>query len=298
MRGIIVYSGTLNIKKIEELVFSLVKRGEKIGVEIVPIKNNEILSFYNENGGADFICEKDIRNIDFIIFWDKDILLAKHLERMGYRVFNSGKAIEACDHKGYMHLELSQNGIKMPKTFISPFIFSANNITNDEILKYYKELNEDVIIKESKGSFGMQVYKINNEEEFILKVRELQGKNIDFIMQENINSSFGRDIRVNIIGDKIIGAMYRESKGDFRANITQGARGRVIALSDEQEALAMEAHKSLGLDFSGVDLLFGKDGEPILCEVNSNLNFLSFEEISGINFGEELIKYVVEKCNE
>ncbi|HXK82884.1 MAG TPA: RimK family alpha-L-glutamate ligase, partial [Clostridiales bacterium] len=36
---------------------------------------------------------------DFIIFWDKDIILAKALEQMGFRLFNSAEAIELCDDK-------------------------------------------------------------------------------------------------------------------------------------------------------------------------------------------------------
>ena len=142
----------------------------------------------------------------------------------------------------------------------------------------------------------MQVYLIKDKEEFIKKVTELNKRNVDFIMQENIKSSYGKDIRVNIIGNKVIGAMLRESDKDFRANISQGGKGKLINLTTEQEEIALKAHKVLGLDFSGVDLLFGEDNKPILCEVNSNLNFLSFEELWGKSFGAEILKYILEEC--
>ncbi len=65
--------------------------------------------------------------------------------------------------------------------------------------------------------------------------------------------------------------------------------------SDEILETALKAHKVLGLGFSGVDILFGENNEPILCEVNSNPNFLSFEQVSGINFAEKIAKFIVSK---
>ena len=293
MIGWIIYNGTLNIPKIKELVYSLVDEAKKLDIQLEPIKNTELIAMYNNKGEADVICSNELEEPSFIIFWDKDVLLAKHLEKMGYRVFNSSEAIKNCDHKGLMHLILSNNDIKMPKTILSPMIFDYSLNSEDYLLNCYEALGESVIIKESMGSFGMQVYLINNRIEFINKVKELNKNRVDFIIQENIKSSFGKDIRVNIIGDKVIGAMLRESTTDFRANISQGGIGTLIDLNKDQEELALKAHKALGLDFSGVDLLFGENNEPLLCEVNSNLNFLSFEKIWGKSFGKKILEYIL-----
>lgn len=296
MTGWIIYNGTLNIPKINKLVDSLIIEGEKLDIELKKVKNTEIIPTYNNEGKAELLYLKDLESPKFIIFWDKDVLLARHLEKIGFKVFNSSKAIEYCDHKGLMHLELSNSNIQMPRTILSPMIFDYLLNSEGYLVKCFDELGKDVIIKESKGSFGMQVYSIKNKEDFIKKVMDLNKRNIDFIMQENIKSSYGKDIRVNIIGDKVIGAMLRESDKDFRANISQGGKGKLINLTIEQEELALKAHKVLGLDFSGVDLLFGENNKPILCEVNSNLNFLSFEELWGKSFGAEILKYILEEC--
>lgn len=293
MTGWIIYNGTLNVPKILKLVDSLVEDGKKLNIKLKAVKNTEIIPMYSKSGEAELVYLKSLEEPKFIIFWDKDVLLAKHLEKMGFKVFNSSEAIKNCDHKGLMHLVLSNNNIRMPRTILSPMIFDYSLNSEDYLVKCYEALGESVIIKESMGSFGMQVYLINNREEFINKVTELNKKNIDFIIQENIKSSFGRDIRVNIIGDKVIGAMLRESEKDFRANISQGGKGRLIDLTEEQEKLALKAHKALGLDFSGVDLLFGENNKPIICEVNSNLNFLSFEELWGKSFGRKILEYIL-----
>jgi len=293
MTGWIIYNGTLNVPKIKELVDTLVEEGKKLNIKLEAIKNTEIIPMYSNEGKAELVYLKKLEEPEFIIFWDKDVLLASHLEKMGYKVFNSSKAIKYCDHKGLMHLVLSNNNIKMPRTILSPMIFDYSLNSEDYLIKCYETLGESIIIKEAMGSFGMQVYLINNREEFINKVTKLNKNNIDFIIQENIKSSFGRDIRVNIIGNKVIGAMLRESSSDFRANISQGGTGRLIELTKSQEEIALKAHKVLGLDFSGVDLLFGENNEPLLCEVNSNLNFLSFEKIWGKSFGEKILEYVL-----
>lgn len=293
MIGWIIYNGTLDIPKINELVFSMVNEAKKMNIRLEAVKNTEILPMYSNDGSAELMYLKSLEKPNFIIFWDKDVFLARHLEKMGFKVFNSSKAIEYCDNKGLMHLMLSNNNISMPRTILSPMIFNSNLLNKEFLIKAYETLGDSVIIKESMGSFGMQVYLINNREEFINKVSELTQNKIEFIIQENIKSSFGKDIRVNIIGDKVIGAMLRTSSSDFRANISQGGKGEIITLTKEQEELALKAHKTLGLDFSGVDLLFGENDKPLLCEVNSNLNFLSFEKIWGESFSKKILQYIL-----
>lgn len=293
MIGWIIYNGTLDVPKIKELVFSIVDEAEKMNINLEPVKNTEILPMYSNEGIAELMYLKSLEKPNFIIFWDKDVFLARHLEKMGFKVFNSSKAIEYCDNKGLMHLMLSNNNITIPRTILSPMIFNSNLLNEECLIKAYETLGDSVIIKESMGSFGMQVYLINNREEFINKVYELTQNKIEFIIQENIKSSFGKDIRVNIIGDKVVGAMLRTSTSDFRANISQGGKGEIITLTKEQEELALKAHNTLGLDFSGVDLLFGEDDKPVLCEVNSNLNFLSFEKIWGESFSKKILKYIL-----
>src|SRR5690625_6941408 len=46
---------------------------------------------------------------------------------------------------------------------------------------------------------------------------------------------------------------------------------------------SIEATKSLGLDFAGVDLLFGKNSERIICEVNSNAHIRNLLNCTGID---------------
>ena len=201
MNGWIIYNGALRIKKVEKLVEKLSNEGKKKGLNLRLVKNNQLMPIYSSFGKPEIKTIIDLDEPDFIIFWDKDILLAKHLELMGYRLFNAREAIENCDNKALMHLELSNQGIRMPKTLVGPFVFFQQNLSDEYFDRIFSELGQRIILKEAYGSFGMQVYQINSKEE--LQSRLIELGNRAFIMQEYIDTSFGRDIRVNIIGDKI-----------------------------------------------------------------------------------------------
>lgn len=291
MNGWIIYNGALRMDKIEKLVTKLSLKAKAKGINLQLIKNNELLPFLNQNGQADLNATIELTKPEFIIFWDKDIYLARHLEAMGFKLFNSREAIEVCDDKALMHLSLSKSGIRVPKTIVGPFVFHQQKLNDAYIDSVLKICGEKLVIKESHGSFGMQVYQTNGREALVQQLANL-GSN-GFVIQENIASSCGRDIRVNIVGDEIVGAMERVSTSDFRANITLGGQGRIIDLNSKQREMALGAHRALKLDFSGVDILFGENDEPVLCEVNSNVNYLSFEDVTGIDFSDKLIQYIV-----
>ena len=67
--------------------------------------------------------------------------------------------------------------------------------------------------------------------------------------------------------------MLRENKNDFRSNISNGGTGCKFEPKQEYLDIAVKAANTLGLDFAGVDVMFGPDDEPIICELNSNPQF-------------------------
>jgi RimK family alpha-L-glutamate ligase len=114
-------------------------------------------------------------------------------------------------------------------------------------------------------------------------------------MQEYIRSSHGRDVRVNVVGSKVVSAMLRYNENDFRSNISSGGSMRPISLTKAQEAVALQACQTIGLDFAGVDILFGEKDEPIVCEVNSNPHFESTLTATGVDLSEYVVAYIKEQ---
>ena len=235
---------------------------------------------------------KEIKNKpDFAIFWDKDIYLAERLEAQGIRLFNSSHAINLCDNKILMYQELAKHQIRIPRTMVAPKTFEGLGYKDLSFVREAaKELGWPLVIKEAYGSFGEQVYlaKDMNETENIIAKIDYH----DFLMQEFIASSKGKDIRINVVGDKVIASMLRENKNDFRSNISNGGTGMNFTPEQDYIDLAIKAVKSLGLDFAGVDVMFGKDG-PIICEVNSNPQFASTLYATGINLADSIADYIL-----
>ena len=308
MKGWLLYNGSEEVEKVNILVEKMLAEAQSLGYSLEGVRSTEVLAIYDganrsllqrlsSSGGLNCPEQSNQPGLtgkaekpDYILFWDKDFYLAKHLEIMGYKVFNNSRAIETCDNKVLMHQAFAGSGLRVPKTIIGPLAFFENRLDRAYYDSVVEALGEDFILKEAFGSFGMQVYMVSDFEKFQALMKDLANKR--FIMQENIKSSRGRDLRINIIGDKIIGAMERKNPNDFRANITLGGRGFPVDLTQEQADLALRAHRLLGLDFSGVDLLYGENEEPILCEVNSNVNFISYENTSGISIADKLLEYL------
>lgn len=229
---------------------------------------------------------------DFVIFWDKDIYLAQRLEQQGFKLFNSARAVELCDNKILMYQELVKNNIRIPRTFIAPKTFEGLNYSKrDFVNNVIKEIGLPLVIKEAYGSFGEQVYLANTLEEANKIIDQIGYK--DFLMQKYIASSKGRDIRINIVGNKAIVSMYRENNNDFRSNISNGGTGYKFEPKKEYLDLAIKASKALGLDFAGVDVMFGPNDEPIICELNSNPQFASTLQYTGVNLAEVIADYIL-----
>lgn len=229
---------------------------------------------------------------DFAIFWDKDCYLAQRLEGQGIKLFNNGMTIIACDNKILMYEILAMKGIRIPRTFAAPKTFEGFEYNRREfIATAAKELGLPMVIKEAYGSFGEQVYLVNSIEEANELVDKFGAK--DFLMQEYIASSKGRDVRVNVVGGKAIVSMLRENENDFRSNISHGGTGKKFNPGKKFTDLAVKAAKAIGVDFAGVDVLFGPNGEPIICELNSNPQFGSTYKCTGVNLADAIADHVL-----
>ena len=255
------------------------------------ILNNKNFLARIENGNI----STKLQDYTAIIFWDKDKYLLEMLDRAGFKIFNSKDAIEVCDDKMMTYIALTKNAIRMPKTLPGLLCFTKNaHISNETINEIENTFKYPLIIKESFGSLGKSVYLIQNREELISKLEEV--KCVPHLIQEYIETSKGKDIRVIAIGGKAIGAMMRISNGDFRSNIGAGGSGIKVELDDEIIKISNNIAQALGLDYCGIDLLLDKDGYSV-CEVNSNAFFKTFEKATNINVASKYVDYILSKLN-
>ena len=288
MTGWLVVNKFLASAKFSEIFEWLEDSAARHGIELIRVTNAELMNVPGRGGRAE-------GRPDFVLFWDKDVRLAERLEADGFRLFNSARAIETCDDKSLTYVRLKKSGVPMPETLIAPMTFHNIGYTDYEFLRSAKDaLGFPMVVKESYGSFGKEVYLARDMNELREIVQSAGGRPL--IFQEYVKSSHGIDIRINIVGGEVIASMLRRSvNGDFRANVTNGGKMETYTPTDGEAALAIRSCEALELDFAGIDILFGADGEPVFCEANSNSHFKNIYDCTGINVADAMFKYILRK---
>ena len=289
MNGIIICNQEIghNQYKIERFKEEFSKEG--IGLEV----------FLNDGTLAEIVDSEikiNLPECDFIIYLDKDIYLARMLERAGKRLFNRADFIKLCDDKVLTFIACSNMGIRMPKTFAGPLMYRELNESNYNFLtKVEKELGYPMIVKKVYGSLGEGVYLVKTPEE----LRKLYGEIYanPLLFQEYIPSSKGKSLRIMVIDQKVIGGFVRFNHVDFRSNFGDTADGRTLSNPEKYYGFAQEIADKLQIEYAGIDLLVGEDDNPILCEINSNAFFEEFEKVTGINVAKEVLKLIKKKMN-
>jgi ribosomal protein S6--L-glutamate ligase/gamma-F420-2:alpha-L-glutamate ligase len=237
-----------------------------------------------------------LNGVDFAVYLDKDKYQSQILESLGIKLFNSHDAIRVCDDKGTTYLALINKGVNLPKTMFGALCYNKDMpIDKNWANKIAQELGFPLIIKESFGSMGKGVYLANDFDELLSIMNELKLK--PHLFQEYLGARRGVDVRVIVIGGKAVCAMQRENEFDFRSNVAQGGKGTPIELPIEFKKTAERCAEVLGLSYCGVDLLYGKDNMPYVCEVNSNAFISGIEKVTGFNVAKTYAEYILSCLN-
>ncbi len=220
-----------------------------------------------------------------------NLSVLRQFERLNVPTLPNSASIEASKDKMYANQILAQAGLPIPKTMLTRFPCKAELVE--------KVVGFPCVLKVVTGSHGKGVYLCENAKQFedlSELVSSLDFKN-SMIVQEYVQYSEGRDLRVIVIGGRVVGAMLRQSTdGSFKANISRGGEGTSYAVDDQMELLAIQTAKVLDLDIAGVDLLFHSDGYRI-CEANSSPGFKGFEKALGINIPQKVFDYAKLRSN-
>lgn len=262
---------------------------EELGVQCDLLRNDFVPAYLSgERSGG--VRSDAASAYDFCVYLDKDCYCSRLLERTGLRLFNSAQAVEVCDDKMRTHLALA-GIVPMPKTVAAPLCYTDRvPVCKGFLDRTQQLLGYPVVVKECYGSLGKGVFLAHDRGELETLSAKLQ--KVPHLYQQFIAESAGSDLRVIVIGGQAVAAMRRVSQGDFRSNAELGGRGEAAELTPACRQIAERAAQALGLDYCGVDLLLSKDG-PLLCEVNSNAFFGTFERVTGINVAGRYAEYIV-----
>jgi gamma-F420-2:alpha-L-glutamate ligase len=219
------------------------------------------------------------------------LAVLRHFERRGVAMVNGPAAIETVADKLHTMQILSKARLPIPKTILGKFPVDVNLVE--------RELGFPVVVKKLKSTRGAGVLLCSDRAQFNDLANLLDGASpgADFIFQQYIATSHGRDVRILVINGEAIAAMERRSvDGGFKSNISLGGHGAPFAMPDFVARLAVRVAGALNLDVAGVDILFDKNDYRV-CEANSAPGFQGLEKACGISVPEEIFKVVQKKCN-
>ena len=291
MNGVIIVNQELghNIYKIKRFK----EEFSSLGIDLDVFVNDGTLAIIRNSE-----LQINLPKCDFVIYLDKDIYLAKMLEKAEYRLFNRADFIKLCDDKALTNIACASRGIKMPDTIMGPLFYSPElKEDNFKFLdKVIDQLGLPLILKRVYGSLGLGVYLINTKEELIEAYKEHCRAPILF--QKYVGSSYGVSARVIVIDKQVIGGFIRYNKTDFRSNYGDKSSSRPLKDGDQCFELAKYIADELDIEYAGIDFMFLESGEPVLCEINSNAFFEEFEKVTGINVAKEFALMVKRKIYE
>ncbi|QHI37972.1 Ribosomal protein S6--L-glutamate ligase [Kordia antarctica] len=211
--------------------------------------------------------------------------IAKQFEMNGaFTTAKSAGIIRSRNKLRTMQL-LAQKRIPIPKTL---FAKDTSNI------KQHIELlgGAPIIIKLQEGTQGLGVMIAESEKSAKSIIESLYTMNVNIILQEFIEEANGQDIRVYIVGNKIVASMMRSSTDeDFRSNVHRGGKTESVTLTGYEKKIALQTAKVLDLPVCGVDIIRSKRG-PLVIEANSSAGLEGIESHTKVNIAGEIIKYL------
>ena len=293
MNGWVLYK---NVVSESWETLKLVEEFEKQDIKIRVVNPQDVDIFVSRDDRKSILVAGKARGLpDFVIprtgsgttYFIKAII--RHLERLGVELINGSASIDTVKDKLYTQQILGESNLPVPKTLL------VRHPINVDFVE--KNIGFPIIVKTLSGSFGAGVFLAENKRQFqdLIKLAEITSKSYNIIVQEFIKDSWGRDIRVFVLNNKVVGCMMRQATDDdFRANITRGGEGIPYQITEEIEWLGGESARLLHLDIAGVDLLFD-NGSYRICEVNSSPGFEGMDKYTSTNIAEQIVNYVKHK---
>jgi len=184
------------------------------------------------------------------------------------------------------HLFLQQAKIPMPTTYLTSSPTAAKKIL--------QKVNYPIIFKFPSGTGGKGVMYAESFAAASSLMDALESLRQPFLIQEYIETG-GEDIRVIVVGDKVVAAMKRKAVvGEKRANIHSGGGGEAFLPDAHMKKIAVEAAKVVGAEICAVDLLESVKG-PVVVELNLSPGLQGITLASSVNVADKMAKFLFEK---
>ena len=223
-------------------------------------------------------------------------------------VFNSFHVSRICNDKGRTLQLLKDKVLSVPsvsfpnrelpriltmdfggiqRCFREKFIHSSFVEQESEVM----EETTDFVVKAVDGHGGSQVFSLFHERE---QIKEGIGGH-NFVLQPMIKGGeISRDMRVYVIGRRIVAAVERSSSGNFRANFSLGGEVRLRELDQTQKKAVDTILREFDFGMAVIDFIIDEKERIFLNEIEDVVGArMLYRCAPHIDIAEQFVSYIV-----
>jgi len=228
-----------------------------------------------------------VRSLGFIVNveqLERRATLLRQAEWSGITLINPTDPLLKARDKYLSLLILERRGVRVPRTMVTEDLGAA--------VRAVEEWGR-VVVKPIIGSMGRGSMMITDPDEAFTIFRTLLSLGQPLYIQEYVEKH-GRDIRVFVVGDRVIAAAYRYAvPGAWKTNVAQGGRMEPLKPSEELENLALKTTEILGLEYAGVDVAEDREGYMVF-EANASPLWRGLQEATGVDVAAHIVARLAE----
>jgi len=293
-RGWIIWRPDPGLVKQERYeVDRLLEAAPKNGYEVEVIDPGEIEIIVNSHGEDGLLLRGEVIDPpDFIIprmgsATDYYMLaVMRHLEDLGVITINNADSVALAQDKLYHLQVLAAAGSPIPRTMLVRFPISLETIE--------EQIGLPVVIKTLVGTQGSGVFLAKDREQLndVLQFVEANNPQAQLVLQQYLEESKGRDVRILAIGGQVIAGMERRAKTGFKSNYSQGGEAVPFTTGPKNNMTVAAIMDQLDMDMAGLDFLYDKEIGFRICEVNSSPGFEGLEATCDVDVADMVFKFL------
>ncbi len=212
------------------------------------------------------------------------LTIVRQFDLMGVPALNQALSIARCRDKLRSLQLLSAKKVAVPATIC---------VRSPAAVKRALKLvgGCPVIVKLQQGSQGIGTMIAETPQSVTSMLETFWAMGQDIILQQYVRESKGCDIRLIVVGHRVVAAMRRKAKaGEFRSNLHRGGVAENVEIDSSYRSLAIKATKVMALEVAGVDLVPTRSGPQVL-EINASPGLEGIERVSGVDVAHAVIRY-------
>lgn len=225
---------------------------------------------------------------DFCIVRCINPLLSKQLEYLDIPVFNNSFVSEICNDKAKTYQYVGKLGINM---------VDSRFCKGYQIPELLEQLNKPTVIKSVSGHGGSEVFLVADESDLDHETMITCLKEKDVVLQP-LTGTRREDLRVYVLGNKILAAILRKGKDGFKSNFSLGGEVKEYHLNEEERKIVNQIIELFDFSLVGIDFIIGDEGELIFNEIEDVVGARMLYQCTNINLVNLYLTFIKNKLRQ